>query len=72
MFQTCDCLSFETSSGVFLKWLFVILPRLALLSQQLWKNVVRPWRSSPWIPCKQLAWWLDRPNRSEGLNLLHP
>lgn len=72
MFQTCDCLSFETSSGVFLKWLFVILPRLALLSQQLWKNVVRPWRSSPWIPCKQLAWWLGRRNRSEGLNLLHP
>lgn len=72
MFQTCDCLSFETFSGVFLKWLFVILPRLSHLSQQLWKNVVCPWRSSTRIPCKQLACWLDRPNKSEGLDPLHP
>lgn len=66
MFQTCDCFSSVTSSDVFLKWLFVMLPRLTRLSRQLWKNVFCPSRST-WIPCKQLACWLDRLNRSRGL-----
>lgn len=71
MLKTCDCLSFVTSSGVFLKWLFVILPRLTCLSQQLWKNVFCLWQSA-WIPCKQLAWWLDRTEQTGGLGLSHP
>lgn len=37
--QTSDCLCFLTLSGVFLKWLFVILPRLTHLSQQPWKTL---------------------------------
>lgn len=37
--QTSDCLCFVTFSGVFLKWLFVILPPLAHLSRQPWKTL---------------------------------
>ena len=60
--QTFDCLCFLTSSGVFLKWLFVILPLLTPLSQQRWKtlNPLCPPRSAP-LPCKQPACcWPDQ------------
>lgn len=39
MSQTSDCLCFLTFSGVFLKWLFVILSWLTYLPQQPWKTL---------------------------------
>lgn len=66
VFQTSDCLRFVSFSGVFLKWLFVILPPLTHLSRQPWKTLGLFSPLNPWIPCKQLAWWPDQAVQEGG------